>query len=103
MIRQFDVFATPLRRDKEERPFIVVVQSAWIDNASRICAPLVDARFLTPDRRLNPAFKIAGKDCYFHPVEMTTFPLRVLRDPIANLEVERDRIIAALDLVFTGI
>jgi len=26
-----------------------------------------------------------------------------LRDPVANLQSERDKIVAALDLVFTGI
>ena len=103
MIRQFDVFATPLRRGKEERPFVVVVQSARIDNLSRICAPLVAARFLVPDGRLNPPFTIEGHDCYLHPAELMTLPLRVLRDPIANLEHARDTVIAALDLVFTGI
>lgn len=103
MIRQFDVFPTPLRRGREERPFVIVLQSARIDNLSRICAPLVDARFLDPDGRLNPAFRIAGKECYLHPVEMTTLPLRVLRDPVGNLEEAREKIIAALDLVFAGI
>lgn len=103
MTRQFDVHLTPFRRDKEIRPFIVVVQSDRIDNASRVCAPLVAARFLVPDGRLNPAFTVNGQKCFLHPAELATFPLRQLRDPVANLEDARERIVAALDLVFTGI
>jgi toxin CcdB len=103
MTRQFDVYATPLRRGRIERPYIVIVQSDSIDSTSRVCAPLVAKRFLTPQHRLNPAFNVEGQDVYFHPVEMITLPLRALRDAVTNLEADRDRIIAALDLVYTGI
>ncbi|MDE3114713.1 MAG: CcdB family protein [Pseudomonadota bacterium] len=40
---------------------------------------------------------------YFDPTDSTTLPLARLRDPVANLQSERDKIVAALDLVFTGI
>lgn len=103
MIRQFDVFVTPFRRDRTERPYYIVVQSSLIDNASRVCVPLISERFLKPWGRLNPAFQIEGSKVYFHPVEIITLPVRVLKTSIANLERDRDRIVAALDLVFTGI
>lgn len=103
MSRQFDVFRNPLRRAKEERPFFVVVQSDRIDSLSRVCVPLIADRFLKPSPRLNPPFDVSGQRCYFHPVEMITLPVRVLRSPIANLDADRDRLIAAIDLVFTGI
>jgi toxin CcdB len=103
MIRQFDVFATPLRRGREERPYLVVVQSDRFAMLSRICAPLVAERFLKPDGRLNPLVVVAGQRCFLHPVELVTLPIHALRSPLANLEADRHRIIAALDLVFTGI
>jgi toxin CcdB len=103
MIRQCDVYPTPFRRDREERPYVVVVQSDRYPTNSRVCAPLVAERFLNPNGRLNPAFEIDGKKCYLHPLELVPLPVRVLRAPIANLEADRDRIIAALDLVFTGV
>jgi toxin CcdB len=103
MIRQFDVFHSPLRRGRDERPYIVVVQSNRYPTDSRICAPLVAARFIQPDGRLNPGFTIAGTRCHLHPLELITLPLRALKSPLASLEGERHLIIAALDLAFTGV
>jgi len=103
MIHQFDVFASPFRKGREERPYIVILQSDRIDTASRVCGFLIAERFLRPEGRLNPAFVVESRRCYFHPIELVTLPAQALREPIANLEAERDRIVAALDLVFTGI
>jgi toxin CcdB len=103
MIHQFDVYATPLRRDKLERPYVLVMQSDLIDKDSRVCAPMVAERFLVPMRRLNPIFEIEGHRYYLNPVDLITLPVRALRTPILNLEAERYRIISAIDLVFTGI
>jgi len=102
-IRQFDVCPTPFKRGKRERPFLVVLQSALIDSRSRVCGTLVDAQFLEPLGRLNPAFTIEGTKVYFHPIEILTLDGRLLRTPVGNLEAARDRIVAALDLVFTGV
>ena len=103
MIRQCDVYPTPFRRGREERPYIIVVQSDQYPTPARICAPLVAQRFLKPNGRLNPLFEIDGEKCYFHPIELASVPLRALRIPITNLEAHRHRIVAALDLVFTGV
>ena len=104
MIRQFDVFPNPSRRGLEERPYVVVVQcSIWDDVATRVCVPLIDEKFIRPQRRLNPGFEVKGRRLYFHPIEIVSVPLRLLREPVANLGEYRDHIIAALDLVFTGV
>ena len=104
MSDQFDVFPNHSRRGKEERPYVVVVQSRYVRNvATRICVALVAERFIRPIHRLNPPFEIQNRKYYFHPVEMMTIHNRLLRSPIANLETDRDRIIAALDLVCLGI
>jgi toxin CcdB len=104
MSNQFDVFANPSRTGREERPYVVVVQSKYVaEVATRICVPLIAEAFLRPQPRLNPPIQIANKKYYFHPVEMMTIPLRLLRSPVANVEDHRDRIVTALDLVFLGI
>jgi toxin CcdB len=104
MIRQFDVFSNPSRRGTEERPYVVVVQSGFLDDVgTRVCVSLIAERFLKPTNRLNPAFDIKRQKFYFLPVEIMTIPDRLLRTRVANLEEYRDRIIAALDLVVTGI
>lgn len=104
MSGQFDVFANPSRRGSEERPYIVSVQyPVWNEVGTRICVPLIDERFIRPEGRLNPRVNVSGRDLYFHPLEVMTLPVRLLRVPVANLEEYRYQLIGALDLVFTGI
>ncbi len=55
------------------------------------------------EARLNPRFTIEGKTVYLDPTDLVTLTVARLGECIANLEPQRDRIIAALDLVFTGI
>jgi hypothetical protein len=47
--------------------------------------------------------RIDGRDLHLHPVELTHIPRDFLRDAVCNMESERDHIVAAIDLVFTGI
>jgi toxin CcdB len=103
MIRQFEVFATPFRKDRAERPYYVVVQSDQFQTLSRVCAPFIAERFLQPNGRLNPRFELEGKACFLHPIELISLPASLLRLKIANLEAERYRILAALDLLLTGV
>ena len=103
MIRQFDVFQTPFRKDKAERPYYIVVQSDRYQTHSRACAPFVAERFLKPNGRLTPLFELEGKTCYLHPIEILPLPAALLRVKVTNLEADRYRIIGAIDLVFTGV
>lgn len=105
MIRQHDVFRNPLRAARDAKPFVVNVQHHLIDRlGTRIVAPLVPWRAVADQPRLYPAIRLVGQCIlYFDPTDLMTVPLRLLRDPVANLEADRDRIVAALDLVFTGI
>ncbi len=101
---QFDVYVNPSKRGLAERPYVVVVQCNYLDTMPvRVVVPLVVESALRPIHRLNPIFKIEAKRLYFHPLEIAVFPTRSLRTRVANLEEYRDRIIAALDFVFTGI
>jgi len=70
---------------------------------TRICVALVAEEFLKPERRLNPQIEIDGQKYYIHPSEIATFPTKLLRRSVANLEGHRDKIIAALDIIFLGI
>jgi toxin CcdB len=101
---QFDVFANPSARGRRERPFLIVIQSDLVgDTRTRVAAPLVAKSEIRPIPRLNPIFRVNGQELHFHPLEIAHIPKELLRTPVANLEAERDRIIAALDMVFTGI
>jgi toxin CcdB len=104
MIRQFDVLRNPLRSGRDERPFVIVVQHVFFDDLpTRVVVPLMTASALKAQPRLNPAFKVLGQSVHLSPTELFSLLLRHLRNPIANLGADRDRIVAALDLVFTGI
>ena len=47
--------------------------------------------------------QVDDKPFYFDPTDLITLPVRVLRNPVANLAADGFRIAAALDLVFTGV
>ncbi|MBS0471553.1 MAG: CcdB family protein [Proteobacteria bacterium] len=105
MIRQFDVFRNPSKTDRAQRPFVVTIQHVFFDDMpTRVVVPLVlDGAIDAMPPRLNPAFRISGKTVHLSPTEPFALSLRFLKNAVANLEAERDRIVAALDLVFTGI
>ena len=103
MIRQFDVVPHPVRKGRAERPYLICVQHRFLDAANtRVLAPLVVARAFNHWPRLNPQLVVLGQSLFFVPMELVSLSLRNLQRPVANLEADRDRIIAALDLVFTG-
>lgn len=101
-MRQFDVFANPNPGRAKHFPFVVVLQSDWVsDTASVIVAPLVAADEHRP-ARLYPVFDIEGRRLAAAMSDLAAIPRALLSNPIANLAPERDSIIAALDLLFTG-
>jgi len=54
-------------------------------------------------QRLNPHFKIKGQAVVLSTAELAGISARVLGQKVASLKNKRDEIIAALDLLFTGI
>lgn len=104
MIHQFDVFQNPIIAARTEQPFIVCIQHRDLDYlATRMAAPLATQRVIQVASRLNPMLEVGGRTLYFLPQNLFAVPVRMLRKAIDNLERERDRIVAALDLVFTGV
>jgi toxin CcdB len=104
MTRQFDVVANPFRFGHDERPFLVVVQHNRFSGLStRILAPLVTKRVVAHESRLSPRVMVQGNSYFFDPTNVVTLQVRRLGRVIANVETDRDRIIAALDLVFTAV
>ncbi|HWA92002.1 MAG TPA: CcdB family protein [Rhizomicrobium sp.] len=104
MNRQFDVFRNPLKGGRGDRPCIVAIQHIFFDDQpTRIVVPLLVASAIRPQGRLNPAVTVDRMQLYFSPTEMFSLSRRFLRDPVANIEGDRDKLIAAIDLVFTGI
>ncbi len=70
---------------------------------TRIVAPLAVPKAFKMAERLNPAFEVEARKVHLLPADLAVVPVSILVKPIGNLVHARDAIIAALDLVFTGI
>ena len=104
MIRQFDVFKNPDTTDAKYRPFLVVLQSDLVsDIVTMVVAPLVRRSDMTGAQRLIPLVTIAGAEFWLATHELFALERRVLRSKVATLAPRRDDIIAAIDMLFTGI
>lgn len=102
-IKQFDVVPYPIASGRKEKPYLVCIQHRRLDHVrTRLFATLI-ANTKIEDTRLNPEFKIEDKIVYLDPTDIVTLSVARLGDTVVNLEPQRDRIIAALDLVFTGV
>src|SRR5437867_169350 len=73
--------------------------------ATRVVVPLCKPEVLRgkPAERLNPVFEVEGRKMILLTPELAGMSRKALSERIANLAHRRDAIIAALDLVITGI
>lgn len=102
---QFDVYLNPNAETRKVIPYLLDVQSDLLDMlATRVVVPLVLAEEMgLPAKQLNPQFKVKGEAVVMSTAELAGIPNRSLGDKVASLKNKRDEIIAALDLLFTGI
>jgi toxin CcdB len=104
MARQFDVVANPDPEDAVQRPYLLVLQSDLVSElASTVVAPLVAKAAMAGARRLNPSVVVADREFWLATHELFAVHRRVLGASLASLADRRHDIIAALDLLFTGI
>lgn len=84
--------------------WLLDVQSDLIDViATRVVVPLVPASSSPPPAgRLNPAMSVRGEMAVAVTQSLSAVPASILREPVADLASERDRITAALDMLFHG-
>jgi toxin CcdB len=103
-MNQFDVHRNPFPRSRERQPFLVVLQSDLISQSldTVVVAPLEAAGGGKFADRLNPAVTIDDRSFVLIAQELVTVRKSVLGAPRGSLGHERDHILAALDLLFTG-
>jgi toxin CcdB len=103
-MNQFDVFLNPTA-SRKERPFFVIVQHQHFLDLPRIAVvPLVlTSAFRHPLSRLRPSVMVDGQSLFLMTEELTNIPPRLCQHPVANLAAEREVMIGALDLLFTGV
>ena len=103
-MHQFDVVANPFPRSRGRRPFLVALQCDILTRNldTLVVAPLEPASSGTFADRLNPQVEIEGNAFVVITQEIVTVRKSVLGEPRAAIAAERDKIISALDLLFTG-
>ena len=102
---QFDVYLNPNVATRKSIPYLLDVQADLLDTlATRVVVPLILAEeMVLAAKHLNPQFKIKGVAVVMSTAELAGVPSRSLGDKVTTLKSKRDEIIAALDILFTGI
>ena len=103
---QFDLYRNPNPTTRARIPYLLDVQSDLLDSlATRVVVPLCKPVVLKGKlaERLNPAFEVDGRKLCMLTPELAGLPVKAMGAPIGNLTGERAAIIAALDLLITGI
>ena len=96
-----------LGKQKVAIPYVVVVQSSRFDRSRRrVVVPLValqatGAAGKPPRSVLNTIFEVEGVAVVLNPLEISSVAIESLGERVASLAEDRDRIIQALDELFS--
>ncbi|KIQ05694.1 MULTISPECIES: CcdB family protein [Pseudomonas] len=103
---QFAVYENTNPATKAAVPLLLNVQSDLLaELGTRVVVPLYTARAMQGKmlRTLTPRFEIEGEHYVMMTPQMAGIAKKQLGAKIADLAAQRDEIIAALDLLITGI
>src|SRR5262245_19896273 len=103
LMAQFDVYRNPSERTRRAMPLLLVVQHDSVSESSSVMViPFAAPLKISSSSRLYPVFKVGQKEYMLLTPDMASMPRAALKEPVASLAQERNRIIAALDLLFAG-
>jgi len=104
-MKQFDIVANPFARSRERQPYLVTLQSDLLSRSldTVVVAPLEAAGSGKFADRLNPGVTVDDKAFVLIAQELVTVRKSGLGEPHGSLGHERDKIIAALEMLFAGI
>ena len=102
---QFDAHRNLDPRTRNEIPFLIDVQSGLLaEIKTRVVVPLVRANAVSrPFSRLNPKFRVNGLAVVLDTAQIAGIPKNALGPVVANLARSRDTIVAAIDVLITGV
>jgi len=102
-INQFDVVPNPFG-SRERQPYLVALQSDLLSRNldTVVVAPLEPSDADKFADRLNPRIELGGRSFVMIAQELVTVRKSALGAAQASLAGDRDKIIAALDVLFTG-
>lgn len=102
---QFLVYRNADAASRKQIPYLLDVQSDLIETTgSRVVVPLI-----TPERaggviqRLMPFVPVGGEAMVMDTSQIMGIPMRMLGEPVADISKERGAIMAALDMLISGI
>jgi len=99
---QFDVYANR-GPNSDTIPFLLDVQSDLLAPLrTRVVVPLVAVEAARPMTRLNPVFRVGGRDVLMSTQEIAGYPIERLIEPVGTLAPRRDEIVAAIDFLIQG-
>lgn len=104
-MKQFDVVANSSPRSRGRRPYLVSLQSDLLSHSidTTIVAPLERAGRATYAARLNPPIEFDGQSYFLIAQQLVTVRKNGPGEPRGSVAGNRDAIIAALDVLFTGV
>ena len=102
---QFDIHRNISPDSREWAPYLLDVQNDLLDPlATRVVVPLIKTEEMAkPAKRLNPRFTVGNTVVLMSTAELAGVPVRTLGEKVASLGERRDEIMAALDMLFTGL
>lgn len=103
---QFDVYRNANPASRARVPYLLDIQSDLLESIStRVVVPLCKPELLKGRLadQLNPLFEVEGRRMVMLTPELAGVSGKILGEPIANLAGERQVIVAALDLLISGI
>ena len=102
-MRQFDVFPNPSPRSRTAAPFIVLMQSHFVDEMpSALIAPLIREPRSGDFTRVSVAVNLNDETLHLSLAEMAPIMRSNLKRAVGTLRTREDDIRRALDRLFTG-
>ena len=88
-----------------EIPFLLDIQANLLaDLQTRVVVPLIRAgAFGRTATRLHPRFTIDGQDVVMATHLLAAVRRQILGDPVASLRDQRDIVISAIDVLWSGV
>lgn len=102
---QYDVFPNPSDSAADGIPYVVVIQSELLDAlATRLTVPLAVLDFAGKvPAALCPVFTVKGQRLHALAHYAAPLPTRLLRRPIDNVATQASALVAAMDVVLSGV
>ena len=103
---QFDAHRNTNSASSKRYPLLLDIQSNLLDElATTVVVPLaaLDERSAPPITRLMPVFEIEGRRLAMHTAQLASIGRKSLGPAVASLANHREDIVAALDVLISGV